>query len=143
MFHVKTSITVKLTSDKFAPVLAGGLLNDNGEIFTIHQVNDICKVALERGGNGVVLFISADDGEHGLFVALAVHIGVQRPNVNGDMSSVLKVFDVKALCPGEFVHGLFAVGNVLNVGVDDVHIYFPFWPVIFSTGRPFPVDKPC
>lgn len=122
----ETLITVKLTGDKLAPVLAGGLLNDDVEIFTVHEVNDIGKIALERGGNGVILFLAADDGENGLFVALGVYIGVQRPNINVETCSVLKVFDVQALCAGELVHGLFAVGKVLDVGVDDVHIYFSF-----------------
>ena len=90
----------------------------------------------------MILLVAADDGKHGLFCALGVHVGVERPCVNRDALAVLKVFDVHALCAGELVHGLFALGDVGNVGVDDVHIYFPFWPVIFSTGRPSPVDKP-
>ena len=91
----------------------------------------------------MVLVLAADDGKYRLLGSLGVHIGVQRPCVNRDALAVLKVFDVQALCTGELVHGLFALGEVGDVGVDDVHIYFPFWPVIFSTGRPSPIDKPC
>lgn len=75
------------------------------------------------------LVLSAEDGKDGLFCALGVNICVQRPRVNRDALAVLKVFDVHALCAGQLVHYFFALGNVGNVGVDDVHIYFPFWPV--------------
>ena len=74
----------------------------------------------------MILLVAADDGKHGLFCALGVHVGVERPCINRDALAVLKVFDVHALCAGELVHGLFALGDVGNVGVDDVHIYFFF-----------------
>ena len=77
----------------------------------------------------MVFLVAADDGKDGLFRSFGVHVSVQRPCVNRDTLAVLKVFDVQALCSGELVHGLFALGEVGDVGVDDVHIYFPFWPV--------------
>ena len=77
----------------------------------------------------MVFLVAADDGKDGLFCALGVHVSVQRPCVNRDALAVLEVFDVQALCAGELIHGLFALGDIGNVGVDDVHIYFPFWPV--------------
>lgn len=77
----------------------------------------------------MVFLVSADDGKDGLFRSFGVHVSVQRPCVNRNALAVLKVFDVQALCAGELVQGLFALGDVGNVGVDDVHIYFPFWPV--------------
>lgn len=77
----------------------------------------------------MVLLVAADDGKDGLFRSFGVHVSVQRPCVNLDALAVLKVFYVHALCAGELVHGLFALGEVGDVGVDDVHIYFPFWPV--------------
>ena len=89
----------------------------------------------------MVFLVAADDGKYRLLGALGVHIGVQRPCVNRDALAVLKVFDVQALCAGELVHGLFALGEVGYVGVDDVHIYFPFRAVIFSTERPFSADR--
>ena len=125
----ETLFTVKLACDELAPGLADGLGDDDCKILAIHKGNDVRKISLERGGNGVVLVLAADDGKDGLFCALGVHVSVERPCVNRDALSVLKVFDVHALCAGEFVHYFFALGDVGNVGVDDVHIYFPFWPV--------------
>ena len=74
----------------------------------------------------MVFLVAADDGKDGLFRSFGVHVSVQRPCVNRDALAVLKVFDVKTLCAGELVHGLFALGEVGDVGVDDVHIYFSF-----------------
>ena len=125
----ETLFTVKLTGDELAPGLAGGLGDDDCKIIAVHEGNDVREIALESGGNGVVFLVAADDGKDGLFCALGVHVSVQRPCVNRDALAVLKVFDVQALCPGKLVHSLFALGEVGDVGVDDVHIYFPFWPV--------------
>ena len=91
----------------------------------------------------MVLVLAADDSKDGLLGALGVYIGVQRPSVNRDTLAVLKVFDVLTLCAGQLVDSFLVLGDVGDVGVDDVHIYFPFWPIIFSTGRPSPIDKPC
>lgn len=127
MFHVKHYlVTVKLASDKLSTGFARCLGDDDCKILAIHEGNDVGEIALESGGNGVKLVLAAEDGKYGLFCALGVHIGVQRPCVNRDALAVLKVFDVLALCAGELVHYFFALGDVGNVGVDDVHIYFPF-----------------
>ena len=142
MFHVKHLFAVKLTGDELAPGLAGGLGDDDGEILAVHEGNDVREIALESGGNGVVFLLAADDSKYGLFRSFGVHVSVQRPCVNRDALSVLKVFDVHALCPGKLVHGLFALGEVGDVGVDDVHIYFLSGLSIISTGRPSPIDKP-
>ena len=86
----------------------------------------------------MILLVAAEDGKDGLFRSFGVHIGVQRPCVNRDALAVLKVFDVQALCAGELVHCLFALSDVGDVGVDDVHIYFSF-PACQSSvpgGRP-------
>ena len=138
----ETSITVKLTGDELAPGLACGLGDDDSEILAVHEGNDVREIALESGRNGVVFLVSADDGKDGLFCALGVHVCVERPCINRDALAVLKVFNVQALCAGQLVDSFLVLGYVGNVGVDDVHIYFPFWPVIFSTGRPSPIDKP-
>ena len=122
----ETLLTIKLTGDELAPGFACGLGDDDCKILAVHEGNDVGKIALERGRNGVIFLVAADDGKYRLLGALGVHIGVQRPCVNRDTLAVLKVFDVHALCAGELVHGLFALGDVGNVGVDDVHIYFPF-----------------
>lgn len=127
LFHVKHYlVTVKLTGDELAPGLACGLGDDDCKILAIHEGNDVREIALESGGNGMVLVLSAEDCKDGLFRSLGVHIGVQRPCVNRDTLAVLKVFDVLSLCAGELVHYFFALGDVGNVGVDDVHIYSPF-----------------
>lgn len=138
----ETLLTVKLTGDELAPGLAGGLGDDDCKILAVHEGNDVGEIALESGGNGVVFLVAADDGKDGLFRSFGVHVSVQRPCVNRDALAVLKVFDVQALCAGELIHGFLVLCDVGNVGVDDVHIYFPFWPVIFSTGRPSPIEKP-
>ena len=120
----ETLFTVKLTGDELAPGLTGGLGDDDGKILAVHEGNDVREIALESGGNGVVFLVTADDGNDGLFRSFGVHISVQRPCVNRDALAVLKVFDVQTLCAGELIHGLFALGEAGNVGVNDVHIYF-------------------
>ena len=101
MFHVKHSLfTIKLAGDELAPGLAGGLGDDDCKILAVHDGNDVRKIALESGGNGVVLLLAADDGKDGLFRSFGVHVSVQRPCVNRDALAVLKVFDVHALCAG-------------------------------------------
>lgn len=143
MFSCETLLTIKLAGDKLAPGLACGLGDDDCKILAVHEGNDVSEISLESGRNGVVLLIATDDGKYGLFRSFGVHVSVQRPCVNRDALAVLKVFDVLALCAGELVHGLFALGDVGNVGVDDVHIFFSFSGLsIFSTGRPSPIDKP-
>ena len=126
IFYVscETSLTVKLAGDELAPGLAGCLGDDDCKILAVHERNDVREIALESGGNGVVFLVAADDCKDGLFRSFGVHVSVQRPCVNRDALAVLKVFDVQALCAGKFVHGLFALGDVGDVGVDDVHIYF-------------------
>ena len=120
----ETLLTIKLTGDELAPGLAGGLGDDNCKILAVHEGNDVGKIALESGGNGVVFLVAADDCKYGLFRSFGVHIGVQRPCVNRDALAVLKVFDVQALCTGELIQGFLVLCDVGNVGFDDVHIYF-------------------
>ena len=138
MFHVKHYlVTVKFTGYELAPGLACGLGDDDCKILAVHEGNDVGEIALESGGNGVVLLLAADDGKDGLFRSFGVLVSVQRPCVNRDALAVLKVFNVHALCAGKLVHNFLALGDVGNVGVDDVHIYFPFWPVSsVPGGRP-------
>ena len=124
MFHVKQLFTIKLTGDELAPGLACGLGDDDCKILAVHEGNDVGKIALESGGNGVVFLVAADDGKYGLFCALGVHVSVQRPCINRDTLAVLKVFDVQALCAGELIQSFLVVCDVGNVGFDDVHIYF-------------------
>ena len=142
MFHMEYLFAVKLASDELSTGLARCLGDDDSEFLAVHEGNDVGKIALESGGNGVVFLFAADDGKDGLFCTLGVHIGVQRPCVNRDALAVLKVFDVQTFCAGELIQCFLVLCDVGNVGFDDVHIYFPFWPVIFSTGRPSPIDKP-
>lgn len=122
----ETLLAVKLTGDEFASGLACGLGDDDCKILAVHEGNDVGEIALESGGNGVVLHVAAEDGKDGLFRSLGVHVSVQRPCVNRDALSVLKVFDVQTFCAGELVQGFLVLCDVGNVGFDDVHIYFPF-----------------
>lgn len=138
----ETLLTIKLTGDELAPGLAGGLCDDDCKILAVHEGNNVREIALESGGNGVVLLVTADDGKYRLLGSLGVHVSVQRPRVNRDALAVLQVFDVHPLCAGELVHGLFALVDVGDVCVDDVHIYFLSGLSIVSTGRPSPIDKP-
>ena len=137
----ETLLTIKLTGDKLAPGLTGGLGDDDCKILAVHEGNDVGKIALESGGNGVVFLVAADDGKDGLFRSFGVHVSVQRPCVNRDALAVLKVFDVQTLCAGELIQSFLVLCDVGNVGFDDVHIYFPFWAIIFSTERPFSADR--
>ena len=128
IFYVsrETLLTIKLTSDELAPGLACGLGDDDCKILAVHEGNDVGKIALERGRNGVVFLVSADDSKDGLFRSFGVHVSVQRPCVNRDALAVLKVFDVQAPCAGQLIQGFLVLCDVGNVGFDDVHIYFPF-----------------
>ena len=137
----ETLLAIKLTGDKLAPGLAGGLGDDDCKILAVHEGNDVGKISLESGGNGVVFLVAADDGKDCLFCALGVHIGVQRPCVNRDALAVLKVFDVQTLCAGELVHGFLVLCDVGNVGFDDVHIYSPFLGCLINTGSRSPADR--
>ena len=141
MFHMKHLFTVKLTGDELAPAFACGLGDDDCKILAVHEGNDVGKVAMESGGNGMVFLVAADDGKDGLFRSFGVHVSVQRPCVNRDALAVLKVFDVQTLCAGELVHGLFALGEVGDVGVDDVHNFSPFLGCLINTGSRSPADR--
>lgn len=132
----ETLFTVKLTGDKLAPGLACGLGDDDCKILTVHKGNDVREIALESGGNGVVFIVAADDGKYGLFRSFSVHVSVQRPCVNRDALAVLKVFDVQALCSGELIQGFLVLGDVGNVGFDDVHILLSFLGCHLQYGAP-------
>lgn len=132
----ETLFTVKLTGDELAPGLACGLGNDDCKILAVHEGNNVGKIALESGGNGVVFLFAADDGKDGLFRSFGVHVSVQRPCVNRNAFAVLKVFDVKALCAGELIQGFLVLCDVGNVGFDDVHILLSFLGCHLQYGAP-------
>lgn len=131
-------IAVKLTGDELAPGLAGGLGDYDSEILAVHEGNDVREIALESGGNGVVLALPADDGKDGLFVALCAYVAVQRPRIHFQLVAVGEVFDVYALGAGELINRFLVVVDVGNVGVDNVHIFSPFLACQSSVpgGRP-------
>ena len=137
----ETLFAVKLAGDELAPCLACGLGDDDCKIIAVHDGNDVGKIALESGGNGMVFLVAADDGKDGLFRSFGVHVSVQRPCVNRNTLAVLKVFDVQALCAGKLIQGFLVLCDVGNVGFDDVHIYFLSGLSIISTGRPSPADR--
>ena len=65
-----------------------------------------------------------DDGQHRLFRALAVHIGVQTKGFNMGLLAVFEVLHVKARLPGKAVKGFLVFAEVLDVGFDDGHGVF-------------------
>ena len=65
-----------------------------------------------------------DDGQNGLFRALAVQIGVQTKGFNMGFLAVFEVLHVEARLPGEAVQGFLVFAEVLDVGFDDGHGVF-------------------
>ena len=122
----ETSVTIEFTGHKLAPTLALGLANDDAVIIIAHQLLDIQERLGEGGGDGLKLAQVSDDGHHGLFRALAVHIGVETEGFNMGFLPVLEVFYVKARLPGEAVQSFLVLGQVFDVGLDDGHGVFSF-----------------
>ena len=136
----ETSLTVKLTGDELATGLAGGLGDDDCKILSVHEGNDVREIALESGGNGVVLLLAADDGKNGLFRSFGVHVSVQRPCVNRDTLAVLEVFNVQ---PRVSLYRVFLSSAMLEMLVSMMFIFIFLSGLSFiSTGRPSPIDKP-
>ena len=115
----ETSITIKFAGHELAPALALGLANDDAVIIIAHEFLDIQERLCEGGGDGLELAQVCDHGQHRLFRAFAVQIGVQAEGFNIGLLAVLKVFHVPARLAGEAVQGFLVFAQVLDVGLDD------------------------
>ena len=122
----ETSVTIKFTGNELAPALALGLSDDDGVIIIAHEILDIQERLGKGGGDGLKLAQVGDDGQHGLFRALAVQIVVQTKGFNMGLLAVIKVLDVPARLAGEAVQGFLVFAEVLDVGFDDGHGVFSF-----------------
>ena len=117
----ETSITIKFTCHELAPALALGLADDDGVIIIAHELLDIQERLGKGGGDGLKLAQVGDDGQHRLFSALAVQIGVEAKGVNMGLLAVLEVLHVLARLAGEAVQGFLVLAEVFDVGLDDGH----------------------
>ena len=122
----ETSVTIKFTGHKLAPALALGLADDDAVIIIAHELLDIQERLGEGGGDGLELAQVGDNGQHRLFSALAVQVGVQTEGFNMGLLAVLEVLHIQALQPGEAVQGFLVLAEVFDVGLDDGHGIFSF-----------------
>ena len=120
----KASFTIEFTGHELPPALALGLADDDAVIIIAHEFLYIQERLGKGGGDGLKLAQVGDDGQHRLFRALAVHIGVQTEGFNMGLLAVFEVLDVKARLPGEAVKGFLVFAQVLDVGFDDGHGVF-------------------
>lgn len=122
----ETSVTIKFAGHELTPALALGLANDDAVIIIAHKFVNIKERLGEGGGDGLKLANVGDDGQHGLFRALAVHIGVQTEGFNMGLLSVLEVLHVESRLAGEAVEGFLVLGEISDVGLDNGHGVFSF-----------------
>ena len=120
----KASVAIKFAGNELTPALALGLANDNAVIIIAHEILHIQERLGKGGGDGLKLAQVGDDGQHRLFRALAVQVGVQAEGFNMGLLAVLKVLDVETRLPGEAVKGFLVLAEVRNVGFDDGHGVF-------------------
>lgn len=123
---MKTSFTIKFAGYELTPAFALGLADDDAVIIIAHQLLHIKERLGEGGGDGLELAEVGNQGQHGLFVALAVQVRVQTKGFNMGFLSVLKILDIKAGLPGEAVQGFLVLAEVFDVGLDDGHGIFSF-----------------
>ena len=122
----ETSITIKFTGHELTPALALGLADDDAVIIIAHEFLHIKERLGKGGADGLKLADIGDDGQYGLFRALAVQIIVQTEGHNMGFLAVFEVFHVKTRLPGEAVKGFLVLGEIRNVGLDDGHGIFSF-----------------
>ena len=120
----ETSFTIEFTGHELAPTLALGLADDDAVIIIAHEFLHIKERLGKGGGDGLKFADIGDDGQYGLFRALAVQIGVQTKVFNMGLLAVLEVLHVQARLPGEAVQGFLVLTEVLDVGFDDGHGVF-------------------
>ena len=117
----ETSITIKFAGHELAPARALGLADDDGVIIIAHQILYIQERLGKGGGDGLKLALVGNQGQHRLFSALAVQIGVETEGVNMGLLAVLEVLHVRARLAGEAVQGFLVLAEVFDVGLDDGH----------------------
>ena len=122
----ETSITIKFAGHKLPAALALGLANDDAVIILAHQLLYIQERLGEGGGDGLELAQVGKQGQHGLFVALAVQVGVEAEGFNMGFLSVLEVLDIEARLAGEAIQSFLVLSEVFDVGLDDGHGVSPF-----------------
>ena len=122
----ETSVTIKFTGHELTPTLALGLADDDRVIIIAHQLLYIQERLGEGGGDGLKFAQVGEQGQHRLFRALDVDIGIQTKGFNMGLLAVLKVLDVEALLPGEAVDSFLVLSEVFDVGLDDGHGIFSF-----------------
>ena len=122
----ETLITIEFTGHELTPALALGLANDDRVIIIAHEFLDIQERLGKGGGDGLKLAQVGNHGQHRLFSALAVQVGVQAEGFNMGLLAVLEVLDVHARLAGEAVKGFLVLGDVFDVGLDDGHGIFSF-----------------
>ena len=120
----ETSVTIKFTGHELAPTLALGLADDDAVIIIAHELLDIQERLGKGGGDGLELAQVGDDGQHRLFSALAVQIGVEAEGFNMGLLAVLEVLHIQARLAGEAVQGFLVLSEVFDVGLDDGHGVF-------------------
>lgn len=120
----ETLFTIEFTGHEISPALALGLANDDAVIIIAHEFLHIQERLGKVRGDGLKLAQVSDDGQHGLFHALAVQIVVQTEGFNMGLLAVLKVLYVEARLAGEAVQGFLVCAEVLDVGFDDGHGVF-------------------
>ena len=122
----ETSVTIEFAGHELTPALALGLADDDRVIIIAHEFLHIQERLGKGGGDGLELAQVGDNGQHGLFSALAVHVGVQAEGFNMGLLAVLKILDVESRLAGEAVQGFLVLGEVFDVGLDDGHGIFSF-----------------
>ena len=122
----ETSVTIKFTGHELTPALALGLADDDAVIIIAHELLDIQERLGKGGGDGLELAQVGKQGQHGLFVALAVQVIVQTKGFNMGFLSVLKILYIQARLAGEAVQGFLVLAQVFDVGLDDGHGIFSF-----------------
>ena len=122
----ETSVTIEFTGHKLPAALALGLADDDAVIIIAHQFLDIQERLGKGGGDGLKLAQVGDNGQYGLFSALAVQVGVEAEGVNMGFLSVLEVFDIQARQAGEAVQSFLVLAKVFDVRLDDGHGIFSF-----------------
>ena len=120
----ETSVTIKFTGHKLPAALALGLADDDAVIIIAHEFLHIKERLGEGGGDGLELAQVGEQGQHRLFRALAVQVGVQAEGFHTGLLTVLEVLHVPARQAGEAVQGFLVLAQVLDVRLDDGHGVF-------------------
>ena len=99
----ETLVTIKFTGHELPASLALGLANDDAVIIIAHEFLHIKERLGEGGGDGLELAQVGEQGQHRLFRAFAVHVGVQAEGFNMGLLAVLEVLHIHARLAGEAV----------------------------------------